>query len=213
MNTIPFFYYDVLARMIPGGLLLALLRAVGLRAPAPWPDLLTGQEAWKAVLVPLVLAAMAYLLGALMDGFFRFFFKLAERFGRRQYQTVISEQVGLRPMPPGASSVKNFQHDLWQWLALVAGPENTAAFSLAHRFQAESRLFVLSSIPAAFGAGASVYHWLKIPGASWISLVSGLVVLVAFIRSAFNSEKNRWIWALAAAAHLEDKWPTRWKAT
>jgi hypothetical protein len=38
MNSIPFFYYDVLARMIPGALLLAFLHVVGLRGWG-WPFL------------------------------------------------------------------------------------------------------------------------------------------------------------------------------
>src|SRR5215469_10630937 len=133
MNTIPFFYYDVLARVIPGGLLLVLVRVPGLRAPRPWLDLSTGQESWKTVVVPLILAALAYLLGIVLDGFFRFLFRFAEKFGRWQYEKLKSEERAGPPIPKIAFSQKNFHHEAWQWLALVAGPKNTAAFSLAHR--------------------------------------------------------------------------------
>lgn len=210
MNTIPFFYYDVLARMIPGGLLLALLRVAGLRTPACLAGVVTGQEPWKAVIMPLIVAAMAYLLGALLDGIFRFS-TLAEKFGRRQYQLVLSADKGLSPVPATASS-KNFQHDAWQWLALKVGPKNTAAFSLAHRFQADSRLFILSAVPAASLAGLSVFEWLKISCAAWVAAGVGICVLLLFAISAFNSEKNRWIWTLAAICLEKAEWPERWNS-
>jgi hypothetical protein len=209
MNTIPFFYYDLLARMIPGGLLLALLRVAKLRAPCPWPVLLSGQESWKAVVVPLIFAAGAYMAGALLDGLFRWI-GIAEKFGRRQYETVLDANKGLRPVPPRASEAK-FQHDAWQWLAL--GKSNATAFSLAHRFQAESRLFNLSAVPAAALIGLSVAERFTISGAPWIGGITAIVVFVSFIVCARNSEKNRWIWTLAAIRQTkEEKWPERWNA-
>jgi hypothetical protein len=210
MNTIPFFYYDVLARIIPGGLLLGMLKAAGLRTPASLANLLTGPETWKAVAMPLIVAALAYLLGALLDGVFRFS-GAAERFGRRQYGRVISEDRGLgRPIPRIASSEK-FQHDAWQWLALRAGPKNTTAFSLAHRFQAESRLLVLSAVPAACLAGVSVSERLKIPCAGFAASAVAIGVLVLFVLAAFDSEKNRWVWTVAAISQMDSEWPERWK--
>lgn len=207
MNTIPFFYYDVLARMVPGGMLLLCLRVAGLKAPPSIVDAVQG-ETWKAVIMPLVIAAMAYLAGALLDGIFRFF-SFAEWFGRRQYEMALKDfgkGIVLRPLPANASAEK-FQHDAWQWLALKIGPKNTAAFSLAHRFQAESRLFLLSSVPAAYLA----FSFLKIPCAAWVAAAFGIGVFILFTSAAFNSERNRWIWTLAAISQLgKSKWPERW---
>jgi hypothetical protein len=210
MNTIPFFYFDILARMIPGGLLLGLLRGANLQAPCPWPTLLAGQESWKAVIVPLIFAASAYLLGALLDGVFRWT-TLAEKFGRQQYEKVLVENKGLRPIPATATAQK-FQHDAWQWLALVVGQKNAAAFSLAHRFQADSRLFVLSSVPASGLVGLSIAQRLTVPFAGWIAAAGAIGVLVVFIVSAFNAENNRWIWTMAVIAQTKEAdWPDRWK--
>lgn len=202
MNTIPYFYFDITARIIPGGLLLALLKVMGMHASSPWPDLFAGQEAWKAATVPLVFLGAAYLLGIVLDGVFRFS-TLAQRFARAQYKKVHKRaaEEGLPAMPAGASS-ENFQFELWKWLALVGGPQNAAAFSLAHRFQAESRLLILSSIPAACLAGLSLWQRLTIPYALAVAVAAGLCVLGIFIWAAFNSERNRWTWALGAARLL-----------
>jgi len=210
--------------MIPGGLLLLCLRVAGLTEPASLVDV-AKDEPWKTIIMPLIGAAMAYLLGALLDGCFRSFFRLAERFGRCQYEkalkdflkgNVLAADKGLPPRPlPANASAEEFHHDAWQWLALKIGPKNTAAFSLAHRFQAESRLFVLSSVPAAYLA----FSFLKIPCAAWVAAAVGIIIFVLFIFTAFSSERNRWIWTLAAICQLQKDekdesgtctWPPRW---
>jgi hypothetical protein len=180
--------------MIPGGLLLALIRVLKVTLPQPWPALLSGPDSWKSVVVPLAFATGAYLIGAAMDGIFRRL-GLAEKFGRSQYETALRENKETRPVPRKASE-ERFQFDAWQWLAL--GQSNTTAFSLAHRFQAESRLFALSAAPAAALIGLSVSERLSVPCSPWIGSAVGIVVLVIFGVCAVNSEKNRWIWTLAA---------------
>ncbi|HEX9365017.1 MAG TPA: hypothetical protein VF921_00235 [Vicinamibacterales bacterium] len=68
MNSIPFFYYDLTARIAPGMLAIALLRLTTFGFPPPW-------RAWPAlhyalgqpVLLPLIYGGVAYLIGMVLD--------------------------------------------------------------------------------------------------------------------------------------------------
>ena len=55
-GTFPFFYYDILARVIPGAFTLAAILILAPDAVASrWMNVFAGAETWKAVAVPLVL--------------------------------------------------------------------------------------------------------------------------------------------------------------
>lgn len=65
IDAIPFFYADLIARMIPGAISLALLRLIALKPPQPWADFSTGSG--NAVLLPLLYAGMAYVIGTVLE--------------------------------------------------------------------------------------------------------------------------------------------------
>ncbi len=212
-ESIPFFYYDILSKLIPGGLTIAVLGIIGLKVPGPWSALLAKQEPWMVVVLPLVLASSAYGFGGLLDAIFRL--KFAEGFGEKHY--FASRKKYNRPdLLPSNAGQENFHYDAWQWLALIAAQENPSAFSLAHRFQAEARLYALSAAPAAIIAGWAISQWSVLQFLrGWKFGLAALAAIAIFrlcVVAAENCEERRWIWTLAALAQLRSKWPARWES-
>lgn len=71
-KLIPFFRYDILARIVPGALTLAVLAFAGVELPPVWADLFRGNTSGSpipgsAVLVPLVCAGVCYVIGVLYE--------------------------------------------------------------------------------------------------------------------------------------------------
>lgn len=66
-NIIPFFHYDLLARVVPGGLTLFVLAYVGVELPEPWVPFFSPDTAWGAVVIPFVLAGSSYAIGVLYE--------------------------------------------------------------------------------------------------------------------------------------------------
>jgi len=62
--SIPFFYADLIARMIPGAVFLALIRLTALETPEPWAESIGPGD---TVLVPLIYAGLAYLIGTALE--------------------------------------------------------------------------------------------------------------------------------------------------
>lgn len=66
-NIIPFFHYDLLARIVPGALTLGVLAYAGVELPNPWGPFFSAETAWGAVVIPLVLAGSSYAIGVLYE--------------------------------------------------------------------------------------------------------------------------------------------------
>lgn len=64
-KTIPFFYADLIARMIPGAVFLALLQLTTLKPPSGWVELRKIEGA--AVFIPLLYLGLTYLLGTILE--------------------------------------------------------------------------------------------------------------------------------------------------
>lgn len=71
-NIIPFFHYDLLARIVPGALTLSVLAYAGVELPNPWRPFFSAETAWGAVVIPLVLAGSSYAIGVLYEVLFAF---------------------------------------------------------------------------------------------------------------------------------------------
>lgn len=69
-SIIPFFYYDLFARVAPGALVIALLDLVSIRWPKPWTEwsawLHSGGSA-QTVLLPIVYGGIVYIIGLGQD--------------------------------------------------------------------------------------------------------------------------------------------------
>ena len=66
-NTIPYFYADLIARVVPGSVLISLIGITTLPMPKPWVDFISNLGSAQAVLIPILLAGLAYVLGTVLE--------------------------------------------------------------------------------------------------------------------------------------------------
>jgi len=202
-DTIPFFYYDILSRIIPGGLTLGVLAWVGVKAPEFWEKLRSpGQEGWRTVVVPLVYLGAAYCVGLLIEaisdfpGISRATNKLMDyAFYKawKQYETPV------RFADAGQFEDRSRRQTLrfWAWEQVVFG-SSPSMFSLAHRFQTEMKLF-FHSIPACLVL--AIAPLLKREPSACMKTPLWLVVASLMLLAAYVREKRRWIQVLASVNH------------
>lgn len=213
-GVIPFFYYDILARIMPGIMVLAVLRYGGLRMPEAWGNLLTG--GWGAVIAPLVVAGAAYVIGVLLEAgwYMPGFSWVAERMSNRAFQSAYNNYTWLNPSShpdlKGREGLKPFRHAAWDWL-ILKGAEKPLIFAHAHRFQAEMKLCRHSLLPVVFflflvlcnRCGCSTQCTLV---RSWY-LGLGLATALLFAWGAYAREKRRWLQVLISVDHFQWRWP------
>jgi len=66
-KTIPYFYADLIARIVPGTVLIALVSITTLPIPKPWVDFVNSSVSGKAVIVPILFAGLAYVFGTILE--------------------------------------------------------------------------------------------------------------------------------------------------
>lgn len=66
MKSIPFFYADLIARMFPGGVFLALLQMNVFEWPDSWSNFCKNTDG-SVVMCPLIFAGLAYMIGTLFE--------------------------------------------------------------------------------------------------------------------------------------------------
>lgn len=66
----PFFHYDILARIVPGALTLAVLIFAGVEIPDRLLDMLKSEKGWNPVITPIVFVGASYGIGVLYEVFF-----------------------------------------------------------------------------------------------------------------------------------------------
>jgi hypothetical protein len=207
VKEIPFFYYDLFAKIIPGGLAAAALWLLGIRLPSNLQLMFMTSDVLRAVVFPLALLGMAYLLGSYLEAMLR---PLLKRVSERTFAAAWQSQRRLLgyPMPPLKSTLQDQISDrikIWQRLALIEVEQYPAAFSHAHRFQAEGKMFMHTSLPASYFIGRIVWDRLSpfdpLLGYSgaFIAFVSALLFSVY---SVWSAERRRWEQTLAAAHQL-----------
>ena len=69
-GSFPFFYYDILTRIVPGASMLAVLWNIDGFGPIDWlhgfiDD--TSPESWEKLLIPVLLAGIAYVIGVIFE--------------------------------------------------------------------------------------------------------------------------------------------------
>src|ERR1051326_1243257 len=84
MDIIPFFYYDIVARIIPGVVTLGVVAFAGPNFKDSLSRFLTGSKDWNGILLSLLIGGMAYAIGVLYEALFsipplRSYKTLAER--------------------------------------------------------------------------------------------------------------------------------------
>jgi hypothetical protein len=211
-DVIPFFYYDILARIIPGVMVLAVLRCGGLRMPEVWGSLLTVR--WGTVMAPLAIAGAAYVIGVLLEAIWYIpgFRQLDEWVSNQAFDDAFREYKWLNPAPRPDSKVgeglKRFPDAAWERLTLE-GAEKPLVFAHAHRFQAEMKLCRHALLPVAGFVVLVLFNQSDCSIQSthircWY-LVLGPTTALLFAWGAYARERRRWWQVLICADHFQ--WP------
>src|SRR6185437_257698 len=70
MDSLPFFYYDILARIVPGAATLAVIwdNGIGFHLAVGWVmRYANGGGDWKKVTVPIILLGLSYVIGVVYE--------------------------------------------------------------------------------------------------------------------------------------------------
>jgi len=187
MNAIPFFYYDIVARIFPGGIALALLVLA-------WPEILarpeilgliSGTEGWKTAVVPITLAAAAYMAGVLFEA-------ITPDGSVWRLIGFITFRCAAREYPWQGQISREFREKAWFDLQ-----RDEAHFAHALRMWAEAKMCLHSSL-AVFGASA-IFAFQK---REWCWVVSALVVGVLLLWGVYSRDKRRWIQILSSQGRM-----------
>jgi hypothetical protein len=205
-DTIPFFYYDILARIIPGAMTLATLLSVRDKLPESWKILFVGSESWKAVVVPLVLGALSYVIGVIYEAIYHAppVKQIEFRAGDRDFERAWRKFAGASPknakllLQATAEQRNNFRFRLWEKLTLEGGrdQEMGLVFAHCHRFQAEYKMFLHLIYPSVLFAVIEVAR-----GSIGRGAISLMIVPVLFYL-AHRRDERRWDQVLSFADQL-----------
>jgi hypothetical protein len=207
-NLIPFFYYDILSRITPGAFTLATLLLIRDRLPDSWHSFLSGSLGWQAVLVPIVLGGLSYVIGLIYEVFdhswpFRWAVELMEsRAFHAEWETFGENHANNKEIPKLASiSVEiQFRKQLWEKLVLLGGKDERLdkAFAHCHRFQAEYKMFQHFEYASIVFASLSFYTRLY-----WQGALALVVVIPFFMHCAQRRNGRRWAQVLSFSQQLD----------
>ncbi len=214
---IPYFEYDVFARIAPGAATVAVARWLGMPSPFYWEPLLpiplgtaeaamTGAGSAPAATLDtgvvlyggLTLLAAAYVVGTLYEAFGSLLWRsLSPRVLRRAAR---ERKTWLHRVPPGTPPLVGDDRDLFklllQWLLTDPRAEVRGAFAHIHRFQAEARMFAYSTVPLAALALFALVRHAGVPAGA----AAALGLLTAWC--GYLREHRRWVQALATLDQL-----------
>lgn len=208
MQQIPFFYFDILARILPGAFFIAMMSLADAHLPDAWRGFLFGGDfGWQAVAVPAAGIATAYLIGltaeassylpvmrSLTDWLTRASFDNACRTYERNYSRA-------RAFNTHEDAVR-YRCESWDRLVRKAD----SGFSHAHRFQAEAKLFWHLSILTFVTVLYAVIRCLQNQ-----SVTNGTTVVLlaattpALVWASYARESRRWLQVLIFDDRYESK--------
>ncbi len=217
---IPYFHYDVFARIVPGGITLALLSRLGAPMPTLWEPLLPnpngqlvdmlvvpGDSAeWPLLTVAsLSLLAGSYLVGVVYEGILG---SLLQRCSERVLRRAASSINVRWPAPPGTAPLSvGLQYrlcpDLWNWLIVSPDEQIMRSAEYGVRFQAEARMCAFTCLALAGAMAAEIYH----ARYEWIPWLGIALPLLGW--TAYQREYHRWIHTIGTLYRLQpedSKW-------
>lgn len=213
-NLIPFFRYDILARIIPGAFTLCCLAYAGVEIPGAWDAIFeSGPKAGTipggAVVVPLVCAGACYAIGLFYEVAFatRPLSLIADGIISGAYASAKEKK---EDDDKAFADEKASNHEraktykLWSDLVHEDAKEGER-FAHAHRFQAEAKMCLHSVIPAFALAGFALYYAWGI----WCSqqlweLGLAILLVVILCCGAYAREWRRWLQTLIAADYKKE---------
>jgi hypothetical protein len=201
MDIIPYFYYDIVARMIPGATTLYVLALSGVRIPPVISSLLTGTDAWKGIATALALGGAAYAVGVLSEALF--FFPLLYRYKKYAQKKAIVRAINNYPWKDNclrdtAKKDESFCRQAWEEIVVCGSTESSmrSLFAHCHRFQAESKLCQHLLVPVLLYVGTAV-SW-----KSWPRIALGVSAFVFLIWASYYRDARRWWQVLSFGERL-----------
>ncbi|HZP05391.1 MAG TPA: hypothetical protein VFB43_10860 [Terracidiphilus sp.] len=216
-NPLPFFYYDILSRIVPGAATLAVLSIAKGFPPMAW--LLSfisagDREGWEKLAVPIVLLGLCYVIGVIFEvaDYFPDLGRLAgmkwftKQIDRRAFFWAVNEAGTqsdkdlCRESKTKANEIEARRDELWNRLTFLGGskPEMKAVFEHCHRFQAEQKMFLHLLYPTLLFELVSIRNWMS----QWQGPL-GLGALALFFICCRSRSRRRWLQTVAFAALIE----------
>lgn len=204
MDTpLPFFYYDILSRIIAGGVTLAVLATLRAKFLGSWLSFLGGVQGWKTVGVPLILGALCYSIGVVYEALdyslMRWLvFSADEKAFVSAWQTHC-DGTGKEALERRTrKELHCLRFKLWDALVYKAGsdPGIGSAFAHSHRFQAEYKMFLHLIYPAIIMSVLSF-----VDSSCVVGLLSMGSVLVLCLLSHLRNQR-RWVQTLNTCRQL-----------
>lgn len=200
---IPFFEYDVFARIAPGSLTIAVAQYVDATLmPKYWEPLLpitskgTALDMGIVLFGGLTLLGASYVVGLIYEGFFSLFLPLISR--KVLISLAKDRQSWRRPVWAGEPAFHEIDlfKILMQWLICSKDEGVRLAFVHFHRFQAEARLCAYSVAPLGILSGVAGSR-----GERWTCFWSA-VMAILFALCAIFRERRRLVQALSILDEL-----------
>jgi hypothetical protein len=223
----PFFYYDVLARIIPGAFTLAVFRVLEFipgnfvyswmnifagdktwkSVAVPLVDIFTGSESWKSVVVPLLLGGLSYMIGVIYEALEflprntldKIAFKAAwKRFRDKTTNMSSTELACLEKVRTN----ERWRIHLWEKLVYYAARKSNmvSVFWHCHRFQGEYKMFchlIYPTLILLVGSYCKGNHPAE---------MGAVVLIVLFVCGAYFRDARRWWQLLSFAEQLSWFW-------
>lgn len=206
-KPIPFFYYDILARIVPGAATVATLHMLGKHLPNSWLVLFDGQQTWKAIVIPLALGAICYAIGVLYEAIDyswpvkllvwwiddRAFSNAQRTFGDDEE----AERVTSTHAP--AEEARRSRFHLWNTLVFEGArdPGFSSVFAHCHRYQAEHKMFLHLAYPSLLLATLCFASHMPIQ-----AVIIFFVLVPTLIYVSFRRNERRWLQALSSDNYL-----------
>jgi hypothetical protein len=210
LPSIPYFYHDIVARIIPGMVQLGLIASLATYHSAEWVHKLN----LKAVLdtsqlaAVLILLAMAYFVGVFFEGWmllglevgggrfsglYHLAFSRALKSVRRDHNITgsINDEEAARLQEETFSILESYE------------PLVPHFYARATRFMAEAKMMFYSALamPAAvLVVGTTTGHWW--PPGGWAGIAGGFFLCLSFVAAGFARLRRRAVENLRCVQYL-----------
>lgn len=190
-NIIPYFYYDIVARMIPGAATLYVLALLGFQPSSSVSSFFAGSDTWKGVAATLVLGGAAYALGVFFEALF--FFPLLNGYkewtAKKAFEQAARKYVWHDESLRKQSEDCSFKTRAWEELVLRGSKSAymKSVFAHCHRFQAESKMCQHLLVP-------TVLYALMVHVPIWPIRIawSGAAFIFLLLASYWRDERRWW---------------------
>jgi hypothetical protein len=212
MDSLPFFYYDILSRIMPGAVTLAVLSTVPDLLP-PWLLSLfktNTSEGLEKLAVPVVLAGLCYMIGLLYEvvDYWYPMVWIAGAGDERAFLWVLrhkaqedDKKLAVEPI----DSIRTYRDALWRELEFKGATESAMSpmFAHCHRFQAEQKMFLHLIYPSLLFSSLSFWRGIHHPGWIWsIEGWLGLGAAVLIFLASNSRSRRRWVQTLVFCRKL-----------